>query len=225
MTSTDGTPLRVALANDDPIIIEGLRAMLLPFASRVAVVGIAIGDPEIVLTPEEVPEADLLLLDTFDRRAQGVDAARMIMAQDPPFRLVIFTDCTDERFLLQALRLGVHGYLTKSADSAQLVGDLERIAAGETVIDARLATSAALLAARTMDIGAWPGAHLGLTEREAEVLITLAEGNAPERLPEKLGIGNETVRTHLRNIYRKLGVNDRVSAVSIAWQEGLVHRP
>ncbi|MCB0964075.1 MAG: response regulator transcription factor, partial [Acidimicrobiales bacterium] len=97
MTSTDGTPLRVALANDDPIIIEGLRAMLLPFASRVAVVGIAIGDPEIVLTPEEVPEADLLLLDTFDRRAQGVDAARMIMAQDPPFRLVIFTDCTDER--------------------------------------------------------------------------------------------------------------------------------
>lgn len=215
-------PVKVALANDDRIIIEGLRSMLGRFPERVEVVGTAKGDPEILLTPEEHPEADVLLLDTFGRRADGIDAAGMVLSQDPPFRVVIFTDAADERLLLQALRLGVAGYLLKSADAVELVDDIERVHGGERVIDRRLATATAILAADAIEIGDWPGAHLGLTRREAEVLTVLAGGTAPDAIAAKLGISAETVRSHLRSVYLKLGVNDRVAAAAIAWREGLV---
>jgi DNA-binding CsgD family transcriptional regulator len=99
---------------------------------------------------------------------------------------------------------------------------LVRIRDGETVIDPRLATEATLLAARTIDLGDWPGAHLGLTRREAELLALLGQGISPRVAAETMGLSNETVRTHTRNLYRKLGVGDRASAVAIAWREGLV---
>ncbi len=78
------------------------------------------------------------------------------------------------------------------------------------------------MAARTIDLGDWPGAHLGLTRREAELLTLLGQGIAPRVAAEKMGLSTETVRTHTRNLYRKLEVSDRASAVAIAWKEGLV---
>jgi DNA-binding NarL/FixJ family response regulator len=215
-------PVQVVLANDDRIIVEGLRAMLAPFDHRVAVVGVATGDPEIVHTPASEPAADVLLIDAFSRVAGGIDAARNVLAQDPPFAVAVFTDAADTRLLLQALRLGVSGYLLKSSTPDDLVDGLERLAAGETVISPRLATAAALLAARALDIGGWPGGHLGLTRREAELLTLLGAGLAPRAAAHKMGLSHETVRTHTRNIYRKLGVNDRAGAVAVAWREGLV---
>ena len=99
---------------------------------------------------------------------------------------------------------------------------LVRLRDGEIVIDPRLATEAALLAARTIDLGDWPGAHLGLTRREAELLTLLGQGTQPGRRGRDDGLSTETVRTHTRNLYRKLGVSDRASAVAVAWREGLV---
>jgi DNA-binding NarL/FixJ family response regulator len=214
-------PVRVVLANDDRIIIEGLRAMLAPYRDEVAVVGTADGDPEIVMAPETEADADVMLIDAFARRAAGIDAAVKVLAQDPPFGVVVFTEADDLRRLLQALRMGVRGYLLKSASPEELVDALKRLAAGETVITPRLATEAALLAAREIDIGGWAGAHLGLTRREAELLTLLGEGLSPRQAAERMELTWQTVRTHTRNLYRKLGVSDRASAVAIAWREGL----
>src|ERR687888_355643 len=105
-------PTRVVLANDDPIVVEGLRAMLAPYEHRVVVTGVALGDPQIEMAAITDGEADALL----------------------------------------------------------------RLRTGDVVIDPRLATDAALLAARSIDLGEWPGAHLGLTRREAELLALLGEG-------------------------------------------------
>jgi DNA-binding NarL/FixJ family response regulator len=99
---------------------------------------------------------------------------------------------------------------------------LVRLRDGEVVVDPRLATDAALMAARTIDLGDWPGAHLGLTRREAELLTLLGQGIAPRAAADQMGLSNETIRTHTRNLYRKLQVSDRASAVAIAWREGLV---
>jgi DNA-binding NarL/FixJ family response regulator len=216
------SPVRVVLANDDHIIIEGLRAMLLPYADQVQVVGTAEGDPEIVLTADMGTSADVMLLDAFTRTAAGIDAAVQVLAADPPFAVAVFTDADDLRLMLQALRIGVRGYLLKSSTAAELVDMLVRLRNGEVVIDQRLATDAALMAARTIDLGDWPGAHLGLTRREAELLTLLGSGLAPRAAAEKMGLSTETVRTHTRNLYRKLRVSDRASAVAIAWREGLV---
>jgi len=210
------------LANDDHIIIEGLRAMLLPYDDQVDVVATAQGDPEIVLAADIYDRADVMLIDAFTRTAGGIDAAVKVLAEDPPFAVAIFTDADDLRLMLQALRVGVRGYLLKSAKPPDLVEMLVRLRDGEVVVDPRLATGAALMAARTIDLGDWPGAHLGLTRREAELLTLLGQGIAPRAAADKMGLSNETVRTHTRNLYRKLQVSDRASAVAIAWKEGLV---
>jgi DNA-binding NarL/FixJ family response regulator len=210
------------LANDDHIIIEGLRAMLAPYDEQVEVVATAEGDPEIALAAEVVSFADVMLIDAYSRAAGGIDAAVRVLAEGPPFAVAVFTDADDLRLMLQALRVGVRGYLLKSSKPPDLVDMLVRIRDGETVIDPRLATEATLLAARTIDLGDWPGAHLGLTRREAELLALLGQGISPRAAAETMGLSNETVRTHTRNLYRKLGVGDRASAVAIAWREGLV---
>ncbi|HZA79510.1 MAG TPA: response regulator transcription factor [Acidimicrobiales bacterium] len=215
-------PVRVVLANDDHIVIEGLRSMLAPYRDDVVVVGTAEGDPEIVIAPDTEEGADVMLIDAFARRAAGIDAAVKVLAQEPPFAVVVFTGADDLRLLLQALRMGVRGYLLKSAGPAELVDALKRLAAGETVIAPRLATEAALLAAREIDMGGWAGAHLGLTRREAELLTLLGEGLSPRQAADKMKLSWQTVRTHTRNLYRKLGVSDRAAAVAIAWREGLV---
>jgi DNA-binding NarL/FixJ family response regulator len=215
-------PVRAVLANDDHIIIEGLRAMLMPYDDQVMVVATAEGDPEIVLAAEVAENVDVMLIDAFSRAAGGIDAAVKVLATDPDFAVAIFTDADDLRLMLQALRVGVRGYLLKSAKPPDLVDMLVRLAAGEVVVDPQLATEAALMAARTIDLGDWPGAHLGLTRREAELLTLLGQGIAPRVAAEKMGLSNETVRTHTRNLYRKLQVSDRASAVAIAWREGLV---
>jgi DNA-binding NarL/FixJ family response regulator len=174
------------------------------------------------MAPDIEADADVMLIDAFSRRAGGVDAAVKVLAQDPPFAVAVFTDADALRVLLQALRMGVRGYLLKSASPAELVDALKRLAAGETVITPRLATEAALLAARELDIGGWPGAHLGLTRREAELLTLLGEGLSPRQAADKMDLSWQTVRTHTRNLYRKLDVNDRAAAVAVAWREGLV---
>ena len=216
------SPVRVVLANDDQIIIEGLRAMLRPYADQVKVVGTAVGDPEILMADDEEPGADVMLIDAFSRRAGGIDAAAKVLAGDPPFAVAVFTDADDAWLTLQALRLGVRGYVLKSSAPPELVDMLMRLRDGETVVDPRLATSAALLASRNLDLGEWPGAHLGLTRREAELLAKLGEGMTLRQAAHELGLSVETVRTHTRNIYRKLDVSDRAAAVAAAWREGLV---
>ncbi len=215
-------PVRVLLANDDHIIIEGLRAMLAPYDDEVEVVATAEGDPEIVVAADTRTYVDVMLIDAYTRAAGGIDAAVKVLAEDPPFAVAVFTDANDLRLMLQALRVGVRGYLLKSSKPPDLVDMLVRIRDGEVVIDRRLATEATLMAARTIDLGDWPGAHLGLTRREAELLTLLGQGTAPRVAAEQMGLSNETVRTHTRNLYRKLGVGDRASAVAIAWREGLV---
>lgn len=215
-------PVRVVLANDDHIIIEGLRAMLQPYDDQVVVVGTAEGDPEIVLAADTQRHADVMLIDAFSRTAGGIDAATKVLAQDPAFAVAVFTDADDLRLMLQALRIGVRGYLLKSSHPIDLVDMLVRLRDGEVVIHPRLAVETTLLAARTLDLGDWPGAHLGLSRREAELLALLGEGLTPRVAAERMGLSTETVRTHTRNLYRKLEVNDRASALAIAWREGLV---
>lgn len=215
-------PTRVVLANDDHIVVEGLRAMLAPFRDRVEVVATALGDPEVAMAPDVDGDADVMLIDAFSRRAGGIDAAAKVLAQEPPFVVAVFTDADDLRLMLQAVRIGVRGYLLKSVQADELADALVRLHAGDLVVDQRLAADAVLLAARTTDLGDWPGAHLGLTRREAEILTLLGQGLSPRRAAESLGLSFETVRTHTRNLYRKLDVGDRAAAVAVAWREGLV---
>jgi DNA-binding NarL/FixJ family response regulator len=133
---------------------------------------------------------------------------------------VIFADDDDERRVFEALRLGVSGYLLESSGAALLADQLARARDGELVIDPTIATRIATQVARG-DSPSWPGAELGLSRREGEVLQLLVGGRSNRQIADEMVLGAETVKTHLRSVYRKMGVSNRAQAVASAIRQGL----
>jgi DNA-binding NarL/FixJ family response regulator len=135
--------------------------------------------------------------------------------------VVIFTDDSEERRLFEALRLGVSGYLLKSLSGVQLADHLVRVADGQVVVDPTIATRIALRGAQFGGVETWPGSQLALSQRESQVLALLVDGLSNRMIAAQLVVGEETVKTHLRSIYRKLGVNDRSHAVATVMRLGI----
>ncbi len=213
-------PVRVVLVDDDEIIIVGLQGMLARHADQVDVVGGVLATED-VLTKALDMRADVVLLDTTLHESSGLELAAELVAEKPPFRVVIFTDDSDERRLFEALRLGVSGYLLKSLSGSQLADHLVMVSNGQVIVDPTMATRIAKRAAHVGDNQGWPGSHLGLSQRESQVLGLLVEGLSNRLIAAQLVVGEETVKTHLRSIYRKLGVNDRAHAIATVLRQGI----
>jgi DNA-binding NarL/FixJ family response regulator len=210
----------VVLVNDEQIIVDGLRTMLARHRDQVKVVGRVLASDDLAKTLPEL-EADVVLVDLHIQGASGLELAARLLADDPPFKLVIFTDDTEERRLFEALRLGVSGYLLKSLSGIQLADHLVRAAEGQVVVDPTIATRIALRGAQFGGAEMWPGSQLSLSHRESQVLALLVEGLSNRLIAAQLVVGEETVKTHLRSIYRKLGVNDRSNAVATVMRLGI----
>jgi DNA-binding NarL/FixJ family response regulator len=163
-----------------------------------------------------------VLSDVRLRGSSGLDLCRQLLERDPSRRIVLLSAYDDEQYLFQALRAGAAGYLLKRVTGAELVAHLERVVDGETVVDPTMAGRAAASAARLQRGEFWAGAHVGLTHRESEVLVLAVAGLSNRAIAGRLVLGEETVKSHLRSIYRKLEVNDRAGAVAVALREGIV---
>jgi len=213
-------PVRVVLVDDHEMVIEGLKAMLAPFASRVEVVGEAVGAEKAMAVIDEL-KPDIVLSDIRMAGVSGLDLCREIRDRDPDRKVILLSVYDDEQYLFQAMRVGASGYLLKGISSDELVRQLEGVQAGSTAIDAGLAARAAETAARLQSNQFWPGARHGLTQRESEILSLVVAGLSNRGIAAKLVIGEETVKTHLSSVYRKLGVGDRTSAAAMALREGI----
>lgn len=214
-------PLRLVLVDDHEMVLEGLKALLGRYAGRVRVVAqsataedaerlVAALDPDVVVS-------DVRLRGSLS----GLDLCRRLVERDAARKVVLLSAYDDEQYLFQALRAGAAGYLLKWVDGQDLVRQLERAAAGETVVDPTMAGRAVSAAARLQAGEFWPGARLGLTQRESEVLALLVAGLSNRAIAGKLVLGEETVKSHVRAIYRKLEVGDRAAAVATALREGI----
>lgn len=212
--------VRVVLVDDHEMVIEGLKAMLAPFAGRVDVVGEAVGAESALAVVDEL-RPDIVLCDVRMHGASGLDVCREIRERDPARKVILLSVYDDEQYLFQALRVGASGYLLKGVSSDELVRQIEGVHAGGTALDAGLAARAAETAARLQSNQFWPGARHGLTQRESEILSLVVTGLSNRGIAAKLLIGEETVKTHLSSIYRKLGVGDRTSAAATALREGI----
>lgn len=202
------------------MVIEGLKAMLAPFKDRVRVIGEAIG-VENALSVIENLKPDIVLCDVRMQGASGLDLCRAVRERDPARKVILLSVYDDEQYLFQALRVGASGYLLKGINSDELVRQLEYVSGGATAIDSGLAARAVDTAARLQRDEFWPGARHGLTQRESEILSFVVAGLSNRGIAGKLVIGDETVKSHLRSIYRKLGVSDRTAAVATALREGI----
>jgi DNA-binding NarL/FixJ family response regulator len=147
----------------------------------------------------------------------------MLTEQDSANKVILLSAYDDEQYLFQAMRAGAAGYLLKQISGEDLVRHLERVADGDLVVDPALAGRAVASAARLQSGEFWPGASLGLTQRESEVLALTVAGLSNRAIAGRLVVGEETVKSHLSSIYRKLDVGDRAGAVAVALREGVFH--
>ena len=186
-------PLRVAVANDYELVVAGLAAMLAPFPDRVAVCdAIVLGQP--ILEP-----VDIVLYDTFGRQDGTPEAVRQLLDSGRVKMVVIYTGTPRAAQAAQALECGASGVLSKSRPAVAVVEALERIYAGEQVVDDGGGSQRA----------PWPGAGYGLTARQSEVVALLLQGMTNAEIAESLYVDINTVKTHLRHVYRILGVRSR----------------
>jgi DNA-binding NarL/FixJ family response regulator len=214
------SPLRLVLVDDHEMVLHGLTAMLSHFTDDVRIVG-----TETTLARAErlIAEArpDIVLSDVRIGRDSGLDLVEHLGRSHPDVKVVMLTVYDDEHYLFQALRVGAKGYILKRIDARELVGHLRRVAEGDIVIDPALAGRVAMSAARISSGEFWPGANIGLTQRESEVLALLVAGHSNRGIAAKLVISEDTVKTHIRGLYRKLEVQDRAGAIAFALREGL----
>jgi DNA-binding NarL/FixJ family response regulator len=213
-------PVRIVIVDDHQMVLDGLRAMLAAYSEQVQILAEAT-EPDLALKAITLLEPDITLLDVRLRGSSGLDLCAEIRKRQPACKVVFLTVYDDEQYLYQALRLGASGFLLKRVRGAELVDHLQRIHQGEVLIDPSLAAKVAMSVAHLRGDEFWPGARLGLTQRESEVLGLMVAGLSNRAIAGRLTVSEETVKTHARGIYRKLDVADRSGAVAAALREGV----
>ena len=208
--------------DDHQVVLEGLASMLASQSERVAIVG-ATTEPTGAVALAGDLQPDIVLLDVRLRGASGLDLCGELISHHPGMKIVFFTVYDDEQYLFQALRVGAAGFLLKTTTAPELASHLERAMEGEVAIDPTLAGRVAITAAHLQSGEFWPGARQGLTQRESEVLELMVRGLSNRAIGQRLYIGEETVKTHARGVYRKLEATDRSQAVATALREGIFH--
>ncbi len=213
-------PARIVLADDHEMVLQGVQAMLSHFSDEVEVVGTATNLAGAVALVQEA-EPDIVLCDIRLGRDSGLDLCRRVKERRPATRVVFLTVYEDEQYVYQAFRAEASGYVLKRIDGAELVGQLQQVMAGDVVVDSTLAGRIAASAAHVNAGEFWPGARLGLTQRESEVLALIVNSVSNKGIAAKLVVSEDTVKTHIRGLYRKLAVSDRSGAIAVALREGL----
>jgi DNA-binding NarL/FixJ family response regulator len=214
--------IRVLVADDQRVVREGL-ASLLALLDGVEVVGAAAdGDEAVQLAAEVHPE--VVLMDLRMPRCDGVEATRLLRELDPNIKVLMLTTYADDRSVIDALRAGARGYLTKDAGAEEIQRALERLTEGQAAIDPAVQHHLLdAIAAGSPPMAPGPGTELpdGLTPREAEVLALIAEGLSNSEIAARLVVNETTIKSHINHLFAKTGVRDRAQAVTYAYRHGL----
>ena len=208
--------IRVLLVDDHPMVREGLAAILAD-QPEFNVIGQAATSEE-AIRQTEFCHPDVVVMDQRLGGTSGVETIGHLLRRQAGARVVVFTSATDEATMLSAFAAGARGFLIKDSDSALIRLAIRYVAQGGTFVDPRVAGTLVALAAK----GTPARGPFGLSYQEMRVLRFLPLGYSNREIGVELGISEETVKTHVRNTLRKLGVPDRAKAAAVAQREGLL---
>jgi DNA-binding NarL/FixJ family response regulator len=208
-------PIRLLIADDHPVVRDGLRAMLAT-QPDMELVGEAATGTEAVAHARAL-RPDVVLMDLQMPKLDGPAAIAALREQAPDVRVLVLTTYGTDADITRAVDAGATGYLLKDAPREQLFGAIRAAARGEAVLSPSVAT-------RVLGRMRAP-AEEALSPRELEILQAVARGLSNKQIGRRLYVSEATVKTHLLRIFAKLGVDDRTAAVTVALERGIIRLP
>jgi DNA-binding NarL/FixJ family response regulator len=209
--------IKILIADDHPVVREGLIAML-SREGDFKVVGEAKDGVEAVNKAKEL-SPDVVLMDLRMPEMDGVEAMRQIRPTMPSVKFIILTTYSDDDYIFSGIEAGARAYLLKDAPREDLFKAIRSVYRGESLIQPVVASK---LLDRFSQLSRRTPSGEELSERELEVLCLMAKGAANKEISAELNIAQSTVKTHITNIFQKLGVNDRTEAVTQALKKGII---
>jgi DNA-binding NarL/FixJ family response regulator len=214
-------PIRVLLVDDQQLLRAGF-AMILEVEDDVEVVGEA-RDGEEAVRQVAALAPDVVLMDVQMPGTDGIAATERVVADHPGTKVVILTTFDDDEYLFAGLRAGASGFLLKTSPPDDLVAAIRRVAAGQALlapeVTARVIARSTALGSRELDARV-----ADLTDRERDVLVLLARGLSNAEIAREMHVSGATVKSHVSRVLAKTGARDRVQAVVVAYESGLVGR-
>ena len=205
--------MRVVIADDHRLILDGVRRALESDGGFEIVGETQHGTEVMELVKHTTP--DLVVLDVRMPELDGLTLLDELRSRYPDVKVVMLSASTSPDLVETALRKGASAYVVKSVDPADLPSTLRQVASGTVFSTVTVPSSEEPSA----------GHAAGLTDREIAILGALARGLSNEQIAKELWVARQTVKFHLTNVYRKLGVKSRTEAIHRAYQLGLVDRP
>ena len=213
--------VRVLLVDDDELMRAGLRAVL-SSDSSIEVIGESVDGRDAVGRVGRL-RPDVVLMDVRMPRLDGISATREISEAAPDARVLIVTTFEEDDYIFGALSAGASGFLLKRSRPEELIEAIHTVAAGEALLSPSVTRRVVDRMAGAPSGGVREEPRLDeLTEREREVLQLLARGLSNQEIAERLVVEHSTVKTHVKRVLMKLGVRDRVQAVILAYETGVV---
>jgi DNA-binding NarL/FixJ family response regulator len=223
--TTPAAPIRVLIADDQKVVRDGL-AMLLGLLDGIEVIGTAVDGADAVRQALSA-DPDIVLMDLNMPTLDGVEATRRLVEAGARTRVVVLTTYADDDWVFRALQAGARGFLTKDAGAAEIEQAVSTVAAGQAQLDPSVQRRLLEALASGAKLGvAEPAVPAtvddGLTAREAEVLVEIAEGHANAEIAARLHVSEATVKTHVNHLLAKTGCRDRAALVGYAYRTGRV---
>lgn len=208
---------------DDQALVRAGFAAILSTEDDLEVVAEVEDGAEALATARAV-QPDVVLMDIRMPRLDGISATKQLLSQGPAgLKVLMLTTFDLDEYLYEAMKAGASGFLLKDAPREQLLHAVRSVAAGDAAVSPQLVQRLIEDYVRRPPPGAPAnGAVTSLTPREREVLLHLARGRTNAEIAGELFLGEATIRTHIGHIFDKLGVRDRVQAVIVAYESGLV---
>jgi DNA-binding NarL/FixJ family response regulator len=215
----DDRNVKVVLIDDHDLVRGGIKTML-ESQGDIEVIGEA-SDGIQALSTVEASLPDVVLIDVIMPKKDGIEATREIKDAFPNVGVVVLTGHDEQQFVFDALKAGASGYLLKTAELDEVVETVKAVAQGEGRLDPNLATQV-LSEFQTYQKADVAEVYQPLTPREREILKLMSDGLPNKTIASRLSISERTVTTHVANIYSKLHVNNRVSAIQEAMRRRIL---
>ena len=219
ISDCENAPIRVLIVDDHVILRQGISVMLNK-EGDFEVVGHAENERAALLLAAEL-KPDIVLLDIFLSQANGLDIAKQLLRSCPQARIVLFAGTNDENLLIDALRIGVHGYLQKTLSIDDLRKSLRAVQCGERVLGETKAVTQMVIEFHRM-AREQNRLNRGLSMTEIELMRLVADGSTNKEIGKHLFWSEVQVKRKMQEIYRKLQVSDRAQAVAESMRQGLI---